>query len=328
MLNLVIVIWAVLLILSTGILLLLLKQTKRKLSKYDMLFRLAYALLTFLVSTLIYYSLQEDSHALVIATRVGLCILGAINVYVVYQQEWSVRSGVSPREDSFWVETMYMLSCAFTASIVFLAAPFSFQLVPYSEDLSLYLWDAPLVFMLPFFVWKAIDLAGQYPLKEVVRPWLFPIEPVNPKDWQWRNLKQINFELHSSLESEYDLFSWHAKPWIETPQEMGLGLAFRLCIQLRRENGNYSSIQDMGDEYDGDAQFCWLFYRKRQIIQPYTWFATKRYLNPFLSIEENDLKKSDVVVAQRIMGDGSSHAANLYDNHVSDEEEKTVFIQR
>lgn len=328
MLNAVIIIWVVLLVVSAAILMLLLKHKDRKLSKYDMLFRLGYAIIAFGVSGLIYYFLQDNSHTLVVVTRIGLLLLGVLNTVVIYHQKWSVRDSTDYSKDSFWLEMVYMLSCAFTSSIAFLAAPFSLELVPYAENIAINLWDAPLVYMLPFFVWKTIDISGQRPLKEIERPWLFPIEQVNPKDWQWRNLKQVNFELHSSLETEYDLFSWYSKPWIEAPQEMGLGIAFRLCIQLRRENNDYSSIQDMGDEYDGDAQFCWLFYRKQQLTQPKTWFTGKRYFNPFLSITENNIGKSDVIVATRIVGDGSHSTADFYDNPISDDTEKTVFIQR
>lgn len=328
MLNIVIIVWLVLLIVSAGALMLLLKHYDRKLGKYDMLFRLGYAILAFGVSGLIYFFLKGDTHSLVLATRIALLVLGAFNTAVIYHQKWSIRNGTNYKEDSFWLEMVYMLSCAFTSAIVFLAAPYTMELVPYADNLAITLWDAPLVYMLPFLVWKTIDLAGQRPLKQIERPWIFPIEQVNPKDWQWRNLKQVNFELQNSLESEYDLFSWHAKPWIEAPREMGLGLAFRLCIQLRRENKNYSSIQDMGDEYDGDAQFCWLFYRKRRLTQPSTWFTGKRYLNPFLSIAENKLGKGDVIVATRIAGDGSHIAQDYFANPNSDQAEKTVYIQR
>ena len=328
MLNHVTIIWLVLLVVSAAILMLLLKERKRKLSKYDMLFRLGYAILAFVVSGLVYFFLQGDAHALVVAARLGLLLLGTFNTAVMFRQEWSIRSGIDFDKDSFWPETLYMLSCAFTAAIAFLAAPFSFELVPYAENLAVNLWDAPLVYLLPFFVWKAIDAAGQCPLKIIERPWLFPIEPVNPKDWQWRNLRQVNFELHSSLETEYDLFSWHSKPWIEAPQEMGLGLAFRLCIQLRRQNSSYGSIQDMGDEYDGDAQFCWLFYRKKQLLQPRTWFVGKRYLDPFLSIAENGIERSDVIVATRIIGDGSHSTVDYGGDLSSNITEKTVLIQR
>ncbi len=226
------------------------------------------------------------------------------------------------------IEGLYMLSMALLGSIAYVAAPFSFDLVQYSSEVAFLIWDAPLLYFLPFLVLKIFDAAGQIPLKSIESPWLFPIEKVNPEAWKWRNLLQVNFKVKSSLLEEYDLFTWYARPWIEAPVEVELGKVFHLCIQERRKKSDLLTIQDMGDEYDGEAQFCWMFYIKPVWYKPKSWFASSRILNPFVSIEQNQLSADDVIVAKRIVGDGKSHLADLYDDIPEDDSEKTVFINR
>ncbi len=329
MLEPVIIVWVVLLAISAGLMMFLLKQKGRKISKYDMLFRLGYAALAFGLGALNYFLFEEHNNWLILTSRLSLLVLGVVNVMVIYRQAWALRDQLNFKTDSFWLEMLYLFSCAFTGSICYIAAPYVFQMVPYSVDLSAQLWDIPLVYMLPFFHLKVFDLSGQIPLKALKTPWLFPIEPVDTTDWN-RKAKVIraNFELHDSLESEYDLFSWYAKPFIEAPLHIELGKVFRVCIQIRREKGNFSAIQDMGDEYHGAAQFCWLFYKKPQLTDPKSLFGKTKYLNPFLSMAENGIKSTDIVVAQRIYGEGSHYAQDDPDYPVIREDVKTVIIPR
>jgi Ca2+/Na+ antiporter len=329
MLDPVIIIWVVLLVISAAVLMLLLKHRDRKLSKYDMLFRLGYAALAFGLAALAFLLFDKDSVWLVSISRLCLLFVGVINVVTIYKQAWTKRDRLNAEEDSFWIEMVYILSCAFTASVAFVAAPYAFQLIPYSEDLSAIFWDIPLVYALPYFIVKVFDITGHMPLKAAPKPWLFPIERVEPSEWNWKaKVQRINFELHDSLETEYDLFSWYAKPYIEAPLDAELGKIFRMCIQIRREKGNYTAIQDMGDEYDGAAQFCWLYYKKPRLLEPESWFKQKRYLNPFASISANGITAKDIIVAQRIHGDGSHYAIDQQDLSTTNDDEKTVFISR
>ena len=266
---------------------------------------------------------------LIISNRVSILLVGMINAFVIYTQTWTKRDVLNSDSDSFWLEFLYIASCAFAGSISYVAAPYTFEFVPYSEDISAMLWDIPLVYLLPFILLKLIDLAGHVPLKELKVPYLFPIERVDPSKWNRKaKVARINFELNDSLETEYDMFSWHAKPFIEAPIEEELGKVFRLCIQIRREKGNFSAIQDMGDEYDGDAQFCWLFYKKAHFLKPKSWFNKNKYLNPFLSITANGIQPSDIIIAQRIHGDGSHYAVEQLDYPIINDDEKTVIIPR
>jgi hypothetical protein len=306
----------------------LLKKQDRKVSKYDMIFRLIFIVLSFGISFLVYWLTPADGNLLFFISRLGLLVLGVGNLIFIYKQDWSIRNVIDYKEDSILIEGIYMGSMALLASIAYVAAPFTFDLVPYSSEVALSLWDAPIIYLLPFFVLKMLDGVGQIPLKAIESPWLFPIEKVSPETWKWRNLLQVNFKLKSSLLEEYDMFTWYARPWIEAPIETELGKVFHLCIQERRKKSDLLTIQDMGDEYDGQAQFCWMFYLGPAWYKPKSWFVNSRVLNPFVSIEQNQLSADDVIFAKRIVGDGKSHMAGLYDDMPEDDSEKTVFINR
>ena len=177
-------------------------------------------------------------------------------------------------------------------------------------------------------MFKLGDLSSQIPFKMVENPWLFPLEKINPQDLPWRNLMQVNFQVKQSLLDEYNLFSWAVGTWVEAPREVTLGQVFHLCIQERRPRKDLKTIQDMGDEYDGQPQFCWIFWIKLKWYDPSTWFRKPRYLNPDLSIEHNKIRSSDVVIARRIPGSGKKQSSIDYKGMIGDDPEKTIIIQR
>jgi len=307
---------------------LLLKNQDRKLGKIDMIVKLITIVLCFGVSFLIYYLTQNRPNLTIGLTRIGLLLLGSGTVLVMYLQSWTKRHLFSFPEDSFAIEFVYVLNTSVLASIAFLAAPYTFELVPYSEEIAPTMWDAPIVYLIPFLFFKTLDFAGQIPLKRVENPYIFPVEQVNHNDWNWRGMQQVNFILKSSLIEEYDMFAWNSRPWIEAPKERSLGEVFHLCIQERRKKSNLSTIQDMGDEYHGTPEFYWLFNVKTLWNRPDTWIRKNRYLNPALSIEQNKISKDDIIVATRIFGAGISTSNNAYDVVQEDDSDKTVLINR
>ncbi|MGB0424050.1 MAG: TssN family type VI secretion system protein [Flavobacteriales bacterium] len=327
MLNGVIISWTVLFLITGLGLMFLLKNKDRKLGKFDMIVKLITVVLAFAISFLAYYFTKGHSNLTVGFTRLGMLLLGSASVVVMYNQTWSIRNKHEFSEDAFGVEFMYVLNMAFLCAIAYLAAPYTFELVPYSEEVAPAFWDAPLVYIIPFLLIKILDFSGQFPLKRVEQPYVFPLEQVNHQDWQWRGMRQVNFALKASLVEEYDLFAWNSRPWIEAPVERKLGEVFHLCIQERRKKSNLSTIQDMGDEYQGTPEFCWLFYVKALWNKPNTWFRKTRCLNPSLTIEQNNISKNDIIVAVRIIGDGSA-SANLYEGMIEEDSDKTVLINR
>lgn len=322
-----IIIWSILALVFGFLLRFTLKQENRKLGKYAMIFKLLLVLLTFIISFLTYW-LFNKSIQIIWISRLVIFAFGCLYVYALYSRPWTMRHVYNFKEDAFLPEFFYVIISALIMAISFTTAPQFFGFVAYSVDVSRSLWDAPLCFLLPFLILKLSDFSSQVPFKEVENPWVFPIERINPSNWPWKNLIQVNFELKKSLEDEYNLFSWTAQPWIEAPKEIALGSIFQLCIQERRARKDLVTIQDMGDEYDGPVQFCWLFMLKRKWYYPPSWFRQPRYLNPDLSITANKLRKGDVIIVKRIPGDGAKSAVPRLDNPIGHDPDKTIIIQR
>ena len=303
------------------------KKQKRKLEKYWMIYKLILIVLAFLISSLVYFFFVKTPH-IIWFSRLTILGLGVLNVWVLYRRPWPVRSKFEFEEDSFLPEFLFALLGGLLVSIAYSVAPQSWEIVDYSEDVSRSLWDAPIVFLLPFLIFKLSDFSSQIPFRVVENPWVFPLEDINPSDWPWRDLMQINFELKRSLLDEYNLFSWSARPWIEGPKEVSVGQIFRLAMQERRKRIDLSSIQDLGDEYDGAPRFVWIFSFKWIWYNPMTWYRNPRYINPDLSINQNKIQKGDVIIAKRIPGDGTKLGGFDYQGMLEGEDsEKTIIVK-
>lgn len=324
--ELVIIIWAILSLVFGLILTLVLKQQKRKLGKYVTIYKLLLIVLSFLFSLPVYYWLK-GTLGLVWVSRLVIFTLGVINVYALYHRPWSKRHAFEYEEDAFWVEFLFVCISGCLTSIMFVSAPQITTILPYSSNVSRYAWDFPFVFVLPFLMFKLTDFAGHKPFRVIENPWLFTVERVNPSDWKWRNLIQVNFQVKKSLKDEYNLFSWEMRPWIEVPQEVPLNVAFRLCIQERRQRKDLLGIDDMGDEYGGTPEFCWIFFLKKKWYNPVTWFRRRKCLNPNLSIEQNKIGVGDIIIGRRIPGDGQKIVHRDYQVYDADTD-KTIIINR
>lgn len=325
--ELVIIIWSVLVLLFGLLLAWSMKRGKRQMGKFVMIYKLLLVLLSFGMSLLVYYFLKDSLH-LIWVSRLVILVLGVLNVWAMYSRPWTRRDKYKYQEDAFFPEFTFVVVAGLLSAIAFVSAPQVLQLIPYRVDVSITLWEAPLIFLLPFLILKLSDLSGQVPFRMVENPWVFPLEPISAEHWPWRDLMQVNFQVRKSLLEEYHLFSWSARPWIEAPKEVNLGSIFQLVIQERRDRRELSTIQDMGDEYDGTAQFCWLFSIKKVWYRPSTWFRNPRFLNPDLSINQNKIRKGDIIVAKRIPGDGNKITGYNYGNVGEEDSDKTVIIKR
>lgn len=322
----VIIIWAILALISGFVFMWLAKAYKRKPGRYMTIHKLVLYLLTLGASFLVYYSLSKSLH-LIWVSRLSVFTLAVLHTWALYIQPLSERNKFEYEEDSFWPEFVFTAIQAFAVSIVFVFSPQLFGLVEYSVDVSATLWDLPLSFLMPFLLLKLSDYASQMPNRLVENPWVFPIEPVVTESWPWRNLLQVNFQVRKSLLDEYKLFGAVANPWIESPKEVPLGDVFRLVIQERRKRADLETIQDLGDEYDGQAKFWWLFSIKQVWWNPYTWFRKPRYLDPNQSIMKNMVRKNDIILLRRISSEGIDLSGMVSSKRDGIDPEQTVIIK-
>jgi len=323
----VLIIWGILIMIGGMVLMWSLKKTNRKIGKYVMYHNLVLMILSFGVSLLLHWLMPDTNH-LIWSIRIGVLAIAGLNLWVIYKQKWSLQDKFDYDKDGFLPEMLFVFLGGLICAIAFATAPQVLGLIPYRVDVSLFMWDLPFVFMLPFLVLKLLDAGTQIPWRSIENPWIYPIEPVNAENWPWRDLMQVNFQVKQSLREEYYIFSWPAFPWIEAPKEVGLGNVFRLTMQERRKRSELTSIQDMGIEYDGDPQFCWMFSVKKIWYRPSTWFRKPRFVNPDLSIKANKIQEGDIIIARRIPGNGSKPMHIEYNSNSDFDSEKTVIIKR
>jgi hypothetical protein len=291
-----------------------------------MVFMVVMLVLVFLVSMVTHWALYPSIN-LIWFNRVNMILLGGLTTWALYYRSWAQRSTSQFKSDSFVTELLFVAASACVSSALYALAPQWIQIVPLADDYSLHSWDWPLLFFLPVAWLKTCDLVGQVPFKTVENPFIFTIEEEDIRNWPRRDLMQVNFRLKNSLEHEFDLFTWNSKPWIEAPKEVSLGRVFRLMIQQRRLRQDLDTIQDMGDEYNGTPGFWWAFKVKFDLLRPSTWKKSSHYLNPDLSLKQNGIANGDLIIAQRLPGDGKKVEL---DYGIADEEDfgKTVIINR
>lgn len=324
--EIVIFIWIVLAAILGFVMLYVLKKQKRALGKMMMVFLVVMIFAALLVSLATYW-IFHPSINLIWLNRLNMLLLGGVTTWALFYRPWTIRHKTLYKADSLLPELLFIGSAGCVTSVIYTLAPQFIQLVSLDEDLSIRLWDLPLLFFVPLVWMKTGDLAGQVPFKTVENPFIFTIEDEDIRNWPRRDLMQVNFRLKTSLEDEFNLFTWDSKPWIEAPKEVALGKVFRLMIQQRRQRKDLDTIQDMGDEYNGTPGFWWAFKVKFQLLRPTTWKKSTLYLNPDLSLKQNGIASGDLIVAQRLPGDGKKVQLD-YSGVDDDDFGKTVIINR
>lgn len=327
--TIVIIIWSIFLLASLMSLIYLLKRTKRKLGKIDLIIPFVFGFFSFGLGYLVLLGMNGDDHNLIWVFRSSFFLVGVLHVVLLMHRPWVLRNKLLLEQDSFVVELIFSFVGGFLGAIFMVAGAHYFLYAKANlYDMSTGFWDLPLYFILPLLLVKLVDFSGHIPLMKIGNPWVYPLEPVSPKDWPWRDLIEVNFELKRSLLEEHDMFSWIAKPWIEAPQEISIGSVFQLCMQERRGRTELVSIQDLGDEYSGAPRFCWIFLRKLIWYKPSTWNGKSRKLNPVLSLKLNNLEKGDIIIARRISGDGAKPLDANNEPMMDEDSNKTVIIKR
>lgn len=328
--KIIVIIWMVLAFVSGFLFRWALKWKKRKLTKWAIYKKLGTFVLCFLAGLLVYYFLDGDIN-LVWVSRLVLLGIGAFHLFLTYLQSWSVRDHFVYANDSFAVEFLYTAVLAFAGASIFAFAPRILGDDSASGWVVL-IWDAPVLILLPFFILKLSDFSSQVPFRIIKNTWVFPIEPLVLENMQQAQETPVTFQVAGSLKNEYRWFARQYKPFIvyDFPiEKVSLGYLFRLVIQERRKKPNLPRILDMGDEYGGSPQFWWLFSIKRIWWNPLTWFRNPRYLNPDLSLLENQVKKYDVILARRIPAAGTMGEGARYDTQITElDPEKTVLIHK
>jgi hypothetical protein len=302
------------------------KRNQLKPSPYMAVHKLVVVLIFSIISYCLYTFYFKLN--LIWINRIIFLVLGIIHVVIMYRYSWTKNNSYDYKKDSFLVELIFSLLMGIVGSIAFTLCPQVFLIIDRAVDVSISKWDYPLIFILPFLYFKLMSFITQIPFRLVENQWTYPMEPVNSELWPWRNLVQVNFQLKKSLVDEYRLFSWPIYPWIEAPQDVPLNQIFRLMMQERKFKRGFETVQDLGNEYGGSPEFWWLFNIKIKWWNPSTWYRNNRYLDPNLSLVQNEVRRNDTIVVKRV----PISESNIYGNFMASDQkfdpDKTVLLRR
>ncbi len=250
----------------------------------------------------------KNSEYLGWVVRIVFLTFGIISTWGVFKLDWAIRDRFDAAKDRFEIEFAFISVISSISVLLFSAAPTWVNLVSKTKMLELlpteHFFDVGLCGILPFLMVKVGDWASQIPYRDVENRWAYPTEPLNYEFWEWHDLMQVNFEISQSLRTEYGLFQKPLKylmnPWILAPKAQQMGDIFRVLVQERRKRRDLALIQDVGTEYRGLPPFWLLFRIKRIWYRPNTWSRKVRYVNPNLSVEENEIQQGDVIRIERM----------------------------
>jgi hypothetical protein len=264
--------------------------------------------LSFLAGCILIDRFKTQPEHLGWVVRIVFLMFGIISTWGVFKLDWAVRDRFDAEKDRFEIEFAYISVVSSVSVLLFSVAPTWVNIAKADVVLRLLgdenFWDAGLCGILPFLMVKVGDWASQMPYKDVENRWAYPNEPLNSEFWEWHDLMQVNFEISQSLRTEYRLFQKPLKylmnPWILAPKSQQIGDIFRILVQERRKRRDLALIQDVGTEYRGQAPFWMLFRIKRIWYKPNTWSRKVRYVNPNLSVVENEIQQGDVIRVERM----------------------------
>lgn len=230
--------------------------------------------------------------------------LGILNAWLLYSKLfWSYRDTSRADRDSFWTEGLFTFTTA-TLSVVALITTFTLisdKSIADQNRPDLVFGGLIIVFIVPFLILKGYDFLNQIPTRNFDVKWTYPTHtPLEPNRWIWEHRTWVNFEVAESLENEG---KWRIKPArfsVETPREQSLEDVYRLALREHHERGPAIPVQDLGYERSRQGDFWWLFKIKFIFWRPNTWFRKNRFLDPYTSVVQNDIRQGDVVKAQRM----------------------------
>ena len=118
--------------------------------------------------------------------------------------------------------------------------------------------------------------------------WYYPMagKYETPKHYELQHMIVLNFMFYKSTQAG-NMTSFKAK----APKNMAFGRLFFFFINDYNDKKSITKIE-LSDA-SGDS-YGWYFYSKPK------WYGASKHINPELTVEENNLNDSDIVVCQRI----------------------------
>ena len=211
-------------------------------------------------------------------------VFGILHMAIVHKKYFS--SYGESRTKIFIAETFFALSVIFFTIVIF--SSLQYFIKDKGNNFLFYpMMLSTLTFFVPMLVYYTFDAAYNIP-SPVYSTWYYPVNntidlpPENPKE----KLLVIGFELSKkALDAKTTFFRAKA------PEGIELGELYYHFINDYNELHPETPIEYIDKEYEPDE---WLFRMKRK------WYQSKLFLDPLISMRDNDIKENTVIVCERI----------------------------
>jgi hypothetical protein len=265
-----------------GAIFFLVKQGDKSISvKFFVLYTIG-AIVVFALISLESFTAFRDPFSLYFYNQLCFLLLGAFHTFLLTK-----LIGIEENE-SFIPELAFTLYVAFlggaiiAAGLVFLNHGANGRYAPIFAS-SLFALIIPWLFYRTyiFLVWIPAPL---------YKKWYYPVgEEVDISDdmFEDKNIVVLKYSIQRTAANAKDIIDLRMR----APLRIELGKFFRIGIDNNNE-GDAGRPIEFCDEFS--QPFGWNFY-----IRP-KWYQSPRYLDPDLTIAENELKEGEVVVAERI----------------------------
>ncbi|SHK03733.1 hypothetical protein SAMN04488513_11836 [Pseudozobellia thermophila] len=249
---------------------------KKRRKKYYIYLAAHIAIMALFVA--IVYNLKQSSVLLRYFSMLGFaCIMGVANVffYRFVFEKFDTHKLLK--------ELVFSLISGLTlvVPVIMIAAHFNdIQYLPYY-----FLVVAAYAF--PTSLFMLYQTAVSIPAKLYTK-WYYPMgnKYDSPKHHELNNMIVLNFMFYKNTNSP-NMTSFKAK----APKDMAFGRLFYFFINDYNHKKTTTKIEITSDTGDPHG---WYFYNKPK------WYGTSKHIDPERTVEENNLKDSDIVVCQRI----------------------------
>lgn len=207
-------------------------------------------------------------------------ILGGVHAYSLLKlDKWN-------EHESFVHELIFTIYVAIIGALAFIVV---FSLCE-DKGYALLFTSSILLFVVPFFVVKCFDFMLQIP--EVVYPkWYFPIgQPAVelPEElFEDTSVAIVEFRMKQNAELDSEVI----KSRTRLPLKTELSKFFPVFLEEFNDRNPGRKIQYLDEKNEAIG---WNFY-----IHP-KWWQFKNYINPDLTVRENEIKENNIIIAERV----------------------------
>lgn len=223
------------------------------------------------------WMLNESPRLLFSIAQFLFLFLGLGHTLGVYlHQPWSSRSGFK-KELFFTLSQFVIATLAFSFVLIF-TLPESYRLI---------FTLSTLPFLIPFLFMKLFDFTMMIPMR-IYKRWYYPVGEEMPDADEIDMTKPIvlAFQFQKKM-SDNSYTNFRAK----APQRLVFGQLFFFFINDYNERHPESIIEYLDPQHNPSG---WVFYVKNP------WWKPNRFIDPHLTIQENELKEDDIVICTRV----------------------------